>query len=78
MYSSEHSAPVGPGTGATFDLDAYCARIKYTGSLEPSITTLKGLHSAHVHSVPFENFDILLGKPLSLAPAYHRRSHRGG
>lgn len=52
-----------------FDLDAYCARIKYAGPREASPATLKGLHYAHVHNVPFENLDIHLGKPLSLDPA---------
>ena len=56
-------------TSAAFDLDAYCSRINYTGSREVSAATLKGLHFAHVHNVPFENLDIHLGQPLSLDPA---------
>lgn len=56
-------------TPLVFDLDAYCARINYTGSWEASVATLKGLHYAYVHNVPFENLDIHLGKPLSLDPA---------
>lgn len=68
MYSSDRTTPIEPETGATFDFDAYCARINYTGSREPSLATLKGLHSGHVHSVPFENLDVFLGKPLSLRP----------
>jgi len=49
-----------------FDLDAYCARIGYTGSREVSPATLHGLHLAHTHTVLFENLDIHLGRPLSL------------
>ena len=52
-----------------FDLDAYCARINYKSSREVSAQTLRALHFAHVHNVPFENLDIHLGKPLSLEPA---------
>jgi len=52
-----------------FDLDAYCARINYTGSRNASLATLKGLHSAHAHNVPFENLDIHLGQAISLEPS---------
>jgi N-hydroxyarylamine O-acetyltransferase len=52
-----------------FDLDAYCARINYTGSRDPNLATLKGLHSAHAHTVPFENPDIHLGRAISLDPS---------
>ncbi len=52
-----------------FDLDAYCARINYTGSRDPTLTTLRGLHFAHAHNVPFENLDIHLGQAISLQPA---------
>lgn len=72
MDPSPRSAVDQQGTTSTsvaFDLDAYCARINYIGSREVSATTLKGLHYAHVHNVPFENLDIHLGKALSLAPA---------
>jgi N-hydroxyarylamine O-acetyltransferase len=48
------------------DLDPYLARIGYVGGLEPSLETLRGLHRAHVLSIPFENLDILLGRPILL------------
>jgi len=51
------------------DLDSYCDRINYTGSRGVSAATLKGIHFAHVHNVPFENLDIHLGLPISLEPA---------
>jgi N-hydroxyarylamine O-acetyltransferase len=48
------------------DLDAYLARIGYAGPLDPSPRLLTALHEAHVASVPFENLDILLGRPIRL------------
>ncbi|CAE6749087.1 arylamine N-acetyltransferase family protein [Nitrospira defluvii] len=51
------------------DRDAYLARIGYEGALTPSIETLRGLHRAHVMTVPFENLDIHLGRAISLDPA---------
>lgn len=51
------------------DRSAYLARIGYEGALTPSIETLQGLHRAHVMTVPFENLDIHLGRPISLDPA---------
>ncbi len=72
MESSLHRALNQHGSGPrsmVFDLDAYCARINYTSSREVSAATLKGLHYAHVHNVPFENLDIHLGQAISLDPA---------
>lgn len=48
------------------DLEAYLTRIGYTGGRKPTIETLAGLHRAHVVSIPFENLDILLGRPIRL------------
>ncbi len=50
------------------DRDAYLARIGYEGPVGPSIETLRALHRAHVLTVPFENLDIHLGRPISLEP----------
>lgn len=50
------------------DRDAYLARIGYEGSVDPSVEALRALHRAHVLSVPFENLDIHLGRPISLEP----------
>jgi N-hydroxyarylamine O-acetyltransferase len=66
MEPSPRTTPTQQSTTRTFDLDAYCARINYTGPRAVSVAALKGLHFAHVHNVPFENLDIHLGKPLSL------------
>ena len=48
------------------DLEAYRARIGHAGGLEPTIETLTALHRAHVLSIPFENLDILVGRPIRL------------
>ena len=48
------------------DVGAYLARIAYTGDLEPTLGTLRALHLAHATHVPFENLDILLGRPIRL------------
>ncbi len=64
------------------DCQSYLARIGYEGSVAPSIETLRGLHLAHVLTVPFENLDIPLGRPISLDPSDLFRkivlSRRGG
>lgn len=52
-----------------FDRDAYFARIGYEGPVTPSVETLRGLHLAHVMTVPFENLNIHLGRPVSLDPS---------
>ncbi len=49
-----------------FDLDAYCARIEYTGERIPTAAVLQELHLAHATHIPFENLDIMLGKPIRL------------
>jgi len=51
---------------ATLDLDAYLARIGYSGSREPTRATLAALHLAHAQHIPFENLDILLGRGIRL------------
>ncbi len=49
--------------------DAYLARLHYTGSRAPTLTTLRALHAAHLLAVPFENLDIGLGRPILLDEA---------
>ena len=48
------------------DLQAYAARIEYTGEFAPTLRTLRNLHLAHATHIPFENLDILLGRPIRL------------
>jgi len=50
-------------------VDAYLARVGYTGSLTPSIETLRALHRAHLLTISYENLDIHLGGRLELDPA---------
>lgn len=47
-----------------FDLDAYLRRVGYAGSVAPTGETLDALHRAHLAAIPFENLDIMLGRPV--------------
>jgi N-hydroxyarylamine O-acetyltransferase len=64
------------------DLGAYLARIGYSGRLDPTVETLRGLHFAHATQIPFENLDILLGRGIALdlksLQAKLVEGHRGG
>src|SRR5690349_92346 len=53
----------------SIDLDAYFARIGYRGPRAPTLETLHALAAAHVQAIPFENLDVLLGRPPELTPA---------
>jgi N-hydroxyarylamine O-acetyltransferase len=48
------------------DLDDYFERIQWRGEIRPSLAALSGLLQAHMAHIPFENFDVLLGRPVSL------------
>ncbi|AKU93813.1 N-hydroxyarylamine O-acetyltransferase [Labilithrix luteola] len=50
------------------DLEAYLSRVGYRGSKEPTLATLHALTAAHTRSIPFENLDVLLGRPIRLEP----------
>jgi N-hydroxyarylamine O-acetyltransferase len=64
------------------DLDAYFARIHYGGPREPTLSALHAITAAHVQSIPFENLDVLLGRPINLeiAAVFRKLVHerRGG
>lgn len=68
--------------GRTLDVAAYLHRIDYSGPKEPTPATLRDLHVAHLRTVPFENLDIALGRPIVLDPDALVRKiverHRGG
>lgn len=51
------------------EIDAYLARLRYTGPRRPDAATLAALHRAHLLAVPFENLDIGRGAPIVLDPA---------
>ena len=57
-----------PSDRGAMDLSAYLARIEYRGDSLITRDTLRALHLAHVLTVPFENLDNFLGRPVSLEP----------
>jgi N-hydroxyarylamine O-acetyltransferase len=64
------------------DLDAYLERIGWGGASAPTFGTLSGLLHAHMSRIPFENLDVLLGRPVRLdLPGLQRKlvhAGRGG
>ncbi len=44
--------------------DAYLTRIAFTGPVEPTLDTLRGIVAAHNRAIPFENLDPLTGVPV--------------
>jgi N-hydroxyarylamine O-acetyltransferase len=48
------------------DLESYFTRIKYSGPREPTLEVLRELQLRHVETFPFENLDVLLGRPIKL------------
>lgn len=48
------------------ELDAYFRRIGYGGGGAPTRETLRDLHLRHAESIPFENLNPLLGRPVRL------------
>jgi len=48
------------------EVDAYLERIGYRGQLTTSLSTLRALHRAHVDTIPFENVDVVLRRPIAL------------
>lgn len=64
------------------DVEAYLRRIGYEGEAKPGLETLRALHRAHVAAIPFENLEIMLGRPVLLEPAALQdkmvRRRRGG
>jgi len=48
------------------DLPAYLRRTGYAGEIAPTPQALGALHLAHATHIPFENLDILLGRPIAL------------
>lgn len=71
-----------PAPVPVLDLDAYFARIRYTGSRSPTLATLRALHWHHVLAIPFENLDVLLDRTIALElPAIAQKlvhARRGG
>jgi len=65
-----------------FNIDLYLARLNYSGGISLTEDRLEALHRAQAYTIPFENFDILLGRGITLEPAalYDKlvRRARGG
>lgn len=64
------------------NLPAYLARIGCPDPHEANLPTLNALIARHVHSIPFENLDILRGRAISIEPSAIEdklvHGHRGG
>ena len=64
------------------ELDSYLRRIRYAGPVGPDLECLKAVHRHHVRSIPYEDLDVQLGRPLDLDPERIRRKliveRRGG
>jgi N-hydroxyarylamine O-acetyltransferase len=71
-------------TSIELDLPAYFARIGYEHAARPAPTldTLRALHLLHPQAIPFENLDVLLGRPVRIDLASVQRklvgARRGG
>ncbi|SAK72946.1 N-hydroxyarylamine O-acetyltransferase [Caballeronia temeraria] len=52
----------------SIDLAAYFERIGFSGPARPAPTldTLRALHLLHPQAIPFENLDVLIGRPVRL------------
>jgi N-hydroxyarylamine O-acetyltransferase len=46
------------------NVDAYLTRIGFSGPTARNAETLRALHVSHMRTVPFENLDIWLGRPI--------------
>lgn len=64
------------------ELENYLQRIQYTGPVRSDIDCLKAVHRHHVQSIPYEDLDVQLGRPLDLNTERIRRKliveQRGG
>jgi N-hydroxyarylamine O-acetyltransferase len=50
----------------SLDLEAYLARIGYTGPRTPTVDVLRAIHRAHLETIPFENLDAISGTPVHI------------
>lgn len=64
------------------DLQSYLNRIGVNVPLDRDLQSLNRLHQSHATTIPFENLDIQLGRPVSIDPeALHKKmvvNRRGG
>lgn len=63
-------------------IDAYLERIAYAGPVQPDLATLTALHRAHLRTIPYENLDVQLSRPVTIerAPIFEKivTGKRGG
>ncbi|MCK1796824.1 arylamine N-acetyltransferase [Streptomyces sp. XM4193] len=60
------------------DLDAYLRRVDHHGERAATVGTLHALHRAHMLHIPFENLEIIAGRPVRLdLPSLERKMVRG-
>ncbi len=52
-------------------LTTYLARIGYEGPVAPTLDVLRGMHTAHFYTVPFENLSISRGERIEIDPAHN-------
>ena len=68
--------------GKTMHVEKYLERIGVSGPIEPSLASLRTLHRAHLTAISYENFDVQLGRPVTIAiPAIYEKiveNRRGG
>jgi N-hydroxyarylamine O-acetyltransferase len=65
--------------GDVVDLDAYFARIGYTGAREPTLPVLQAIQYLHPLAIAFENLDPLLQRPVRLdLPSLQAKLVHGG
>lgn len=50
----------------SLDIEAYLERIQWGGPVRQDLDSLSGLLRAHMTRIPFENLDVLLGRPIRL------------
>lgn len=64
------------------NLESYLQRIQHSGPVRPDRECLRAVHRHHVQSIPYEDLDVQLGRPLDLDPVRIRRKliveRRGG
>lgn len=67
---------------AIFNKEEYLKRINFEGVIANNFETLKAIHHAQHGTIPFENFDICLGRKIELEPKalVHKlvKNKRGG
>ncbi len=63
----------------TVDVDAYFQRIGYNGNRQPTLAVLRDVNLRHTLTIPFENLDSLLRRPVNLdLQSLQEKMVRGG